>query len=125
MVNVFALEERLSNQPLAAKVSRPVDARCAVVAVLGKGKGLRQDVEVLAVECQPNGGRRIAGIVASDTIAVLHCLDASLLEQCLDLRRGPEDDSRAGIRDDGDAATDCLAIQRDVAGDNPLIAGGH
>lgn len=125
MVNVLALEERLSNQPLAAKISRPVDARRAVVAVLGKGKGLWQDVEVLTVECQPNGGRRIAGVVASDAIAVLHRLDAGLLEQCLDLRRGPEDDSRAGIRDDGDAAADRLAVQRDVAGDNPLVAGRH
>lgn len=125
MVNVLALEERLSNQPLAAEISRPVDARRAVVAVLGKGKGLWQDVEVLTVECQPNGGRRIAGVVAGDAIAVLHRLDAGLLEQCLDLRRGPEDDSRAGIRDDGDAAADRLAVQRDVAGDNPLVAGRH
>lgn len=125
MVNVFALEEGLSNQPLAAKISRPVDARRAVVAVLGEGKGLWQDVEVGAVECQPNGGRRIAGVVAGDAIAVLHRLDAGLLEQCLDLRRGPEDDSRARIRDDGDAAADRLAVQRDVAGDDPLVAGRH
>lgn len=125
VVNVFALEESLSNQPLAAKVSRSVDTRRAVVAVLGEGKGLGQDVEVLAVECQANGGRRIAGIVAGESIAVLHGLDSSLLEQCLDLRRGSEDDSRAGICDDGDAAADRLAIQRDVAGDDPLVAGRH
>lgn len=123
MVNVFALEERLSNQPLAAKRSRPVDARRAVVAVLAEGKGLGQDVEVVAVECQSNGGRRIAGVVAGDAIAVLHRLDAGLLEQCLDLRRGPENDSRAGVCDDGDAAADRLAIQRDVAGDDPLVTG--
>lgn len=125
VVNVFALEEGLSNQPLAAKSSRSVDTSRAVVAVLGKGKGLGQDVEVLAVECQANSRRRIAGVVAGDSIAVLHGLDSGLLEQCLDLRRGSEDDGRAGICDDGDAAADRLAIQRDVAGDNPLVAGRY
>lgn len=85
MINVFALEECLSNQPLAAKLTRSVNASCAVVAILAECEGLGQDIEVVAAECQPNGRRRIAGVVASDTIAVCHSLDARLLEQRLDL----------------------------------------
>lgn len=122
MVNVFTLEERLSNQPLVAECRCPVDARSAVVAVLAECKGRGQNVEVVATECQSDGGRRIAGVVASDAVAGLHRLDAGLLEQCLDLRSGPENDSRAGICDDGGAGADRPTIHCDIAGDDPLVA---
>lgn len=102
-----------------------MDARRAVVAVLAEGKGLGQDVEVVAIKCQPDGGRRIARVVASDAIAGLHRLDAGLLEQGLDLRSGPENDSRARICDDGGAAADRFAIQCDIARDDPLVARRH
>ncbi len=102
-----------------------MDAGCAVVAALLKRQRGRKNIEGLTTKHEANLGRRAAAIVARDTIGVLSVLDTSGVKDTADLAGRAKDDCRSRVSDDVGAALDDLAVDRDIAGDFPLVLGLH
>lgn len=125
VINVAALEERLTDQPVATKSISSVDGGSAVVAILLKSLSSRKNVEVGATKVDANSGRRAAVVVTSDNTTVeLNDLDAGLLEETADSVGRAKEDGGTGVSDDALARSKGLAVDCDVAGSSPFALGG-
>lgn len=123
MVDVSALEERLTNQPPVSKSRSTVNGRGTVVALLLKGHSRGQNVKIDTAKGQTNSRGSVAVVVAGNdaSVGVLHGLDASGLEKSLDLLDRTKDDSGARVGQDSLSRGEGLAVECDVAGDAPFI----